>query len=690
MKIKKITIFFGIPLLLFFANAFLIWPLFLGGYTQQMGSIETVFMADAKFILENFPHLSWNQYWYTGFPFHLFYTPLLPALMALFHAIYPVIELASWYRIIVGVFYAAIPVSVYFFVRFITGKTVVGFLASLIFSFVPTLAYQMSAVGSMGWAHQGAPWRFLTLIFYGEGGHIMGLFFIPLALLFFIKFMRVGGYKNLLLASTITTLLALTNMIALIGFGVMLFITIFVEIMEKNWAGKFKRAVLTSLFSFGLSAFWYNLSFMKASVSIGTGGASGGVGQVYLRMLPLFFLLSPVIFILAAVGNKKSFKPILMALGWVVIFYLSAHFWFSSQTMLLPQPNRYVLEMDMGVSLILAWVGYLLVEKVFSAQKLWVKIIPLVLGLGVILWQPLKYTQAVWELAQPAKDITQTAEYQTASWLEKNTQGSRVYATGSTAFWLNTFANVPQIRGGNDGLASPRTLDGVYQINTGENAPKGKEGEVALGWLRIFNTPYIVINTPNSREYYHDYLRPERFTNNPEATKIIDLNGDEIYKITLKQPSLAQVVKKAGFDGLKPLKNAVDTKNLERYVNYIDGDNPTPAEFSWTGVGRAKIKTNLKPGEGVAVQIAYNPGWKAYIDNKSIPVKNDIIGFVYLDIQREGDIQIDLVYKKTWDVWLGYLITLLTVAGLVYYSKIKEEKVTILAEPEKKVEDDDE
>src|SRR3989441_6883742 len=67
---------------LFALQAWAIAPLFTGEFTQFRGSIEATFIANARFIADRFPDLSWYPYWYLGFPFELFYTPLLPAVVA--------------------------------------------------------------------------------------------------------------------------------------------------------------------------------------------------------------------------------------------------------------------------------------------------------------------------------------------------------------------------------------------------------------------------------------------------------------------------------------------------------------------------------------------------------------------------------------------------------------------------------
>lgn len=137
---------------------------------------------------------------------------------------------------------------------------------------------------------------------------------------------------------------------------------------------------------------------------------------------------------------------------------------------------------------------------------------------------------------------------------------------------------------------------------------------------------------------------------------------------------MATVVKKADFNNLKVLKNGVDVVNLQKYADYIDPPAPesrqNKAEFSWVKTGEAKIIADVKEGEGIVVQVSFDPGWKASIQGTQVPIKKDVIGFMFIDPGKTGNLEIKLNYGKTWDVWLGYIITLLAILGLINYGKL--------------------
>src|SRR5690606_16895338 len=59
------TLALDCALILILAAA-LVWPLFQAGYLRNWGSIESTFIADARFLTEHWPHPRWQPLWYCG------------------------------------------------------------------------------------------------------------------------------------------------------------------------------------------------------------------------------------------------------------------------------------------------------------------------------------------------------------------------------------------------------------------------------------------------------------------------------------------------------------------------------------------------------------------------------------------------------------------------------------------------
>jgi len=65
-------------LALYALTAVLVWPLFGALYLARWGSIESTFMAHARFLIEHWPHPQWQPLWYCGTRFDYIYPPALP------------------------------------------------------------------------------------------------------------------------------------------------------------------------------------------------------------------------------------------------------------------------------------------------------------------------------------------------------------------------------------------------------------------------------------------------------------------------------------------------------------------------------------------------------------------------------------------------------------------------------------
>lgn len=659
---------FLIPLGLLILNILVVYPLFKGGYTAQMGSIETAFLADAKFIYEHFPKLSWNPLWYLGFPFHLVYTPFLPYLLAFVHYLNPNLDFSTIYRFVSGLFYVLTPVTLYFFIKCLTKKTLPAVFAALAFSLLPSFVYLIESVRGIGEQFNFLPWRLLVLSVYGEGPHTVSLAFIPLAGLSFLSALKKPSFRANLLTALTVALVGLINWIGLVALVIILTVILVSELILGEAKRKFKNAVLICLISYGLLAFWFNFSFLKAS--LGFGYAGQGEPEIlanFVRFWPVWpFLLSlAVVGILGAFGNKPQLQSLCIFLLWFLIFGFVIFAWYYLGKAFLPQGPRYLVELEIGFCLLLG----LAISHIYRKIPRFFSPVFLIFALALMGYFSKGIFKNAWSILSKNPNIEKTYEYQIAKWLSENTKGERVYLTGSGAFWLNTFSNTPQVRGAADPASThPWWAHATYQINTSENAPKGKEGYLATLWLRALNVSYIVINYPHSQDAYRDYRNPEKFEGILE--KIYDdQKGNIVYKVPLKNPSLAQVVDKSKFEALKKPYNAVDLLSIEAYIDWVD-EKAKEADWQWLNNQEGKIRANVEENELISVQITYDKGWKAFANNQKLKTKKDVLGNLVIEPKKLGEQEIYLKHGKTWDIWLGYLITISTL-GLIIHNRKK-------------------
>ena len=166
-----------------YLNFVLIRFWFTGEFNQNLASIEISYIQMAKFWVES-GGAGWQPLWYLGYPWHVFYTPMLPALEVLANRLLD-LSFAGAYRVITGAGFVLVPISLYFFVWQI-GKSKTGALvAALFYSFVPSIiAVLFSGVAADTISALPEPRRFAILVRWGEGPHTIALVFLPLFGLF--------------------------------------------------------------------------------------------------------------------------------------------------------------------------------------------------------------------------------------------------------------------------------------------------------------------------------------------------------------------------------------------------------------------------------------------------------------------------------------------------------------------------
>src|SRR6266404_2934332 len=130
MKPGAASVRFSLPLdfvLVFLLAAALIWPLFKIKYADKWASIESTFIADARFLKEHWPHPQWQPLWYGGTRFDYVYPPALRYGTAALAKFYPMTE-ARAYHLYTAFFYCLGIAGVYLFVRVACGSRRAGAL----------------------------------------------------------------------------------------------------------------------------------------------------------------------------------------------------------------------------------------------------------------------------------------------------------------------------------------------------------------------------------------------------------------------------------------------------------------------------------------------------------------------------------------------------------------------------------
>jgi hypothetical protein len=299
----------------------------------------------------------------------------------------------------------------------------------------------------------------------------------------------------------------------------------------------------------------------------------------------------------------------------------------------MPQPDRYHLEMEFAAALVLGIFGAALVRRM--PRRLQICIVATLLFLGVLQFRHYRFF-ARNEIR--AIDIHQTIEYQAGTWLQHHLPGRRVFATGSVQFWLNAFTDDAQIGGGFDqGIVNREIPAMTYGIpyTTGNGA------DTAI-WVRLLGGQAIVASEKGGRDFYSFGWRDaEKFRGVlPELWRS---GADVIYAVPQRSASLAHAVH-ADEILWNPPVNVLDLKAARRLDAALEDPSLPVTPLAWKNESSLHISGLLQPADALFIQISYHPGWRAILHSKRVPIRPDGLGFMVLEPNCNGPCEIDMTY----------------------------------------------
>ena len=653
---------------------------FEGDFNQNLASIEISYIQMAKFWVEGGG--LWQPLWYLGYPWHVFYTPLLPFLEVLQHSIFG-FSYAHAYRVITGLGYVLAPLSLFLFVWQVSKSKTGAFISALFYSFVPSVISLIFAeVGVDTLSGILEPRRFTILVRWGEGPHILALVFLPLFGFFLSRFLEKNKIWDLLGACLFLALVALTNAIVLWA-AFLLMLSFFLSELTKDsveFISTCKKFLLFSITSAGLLAFWYNLPFVSTFFREGGSAFDNWKAMFPWGLLPLTAVFVVLFLIIKKLTSKFAGMPFavfwfLMLFGIVFVYYASGE----NRLEYVPQALRLNTEVDLALS-ILAGVCisnlYLFISqrKINAKYVQYVQFTLAVLIIGVlgipILIRARKLLDELPHYARPMTKIENTSEFRIAEKLKELTSGTdqRVLSPGNYGFWLNFFEHTPQLRGALYQSSTHYWPEHIYYQLT-----NGSDAAISLAWLKITNVGKLVYTTSASNEPYKDYKVPrEKFDS--VLSEIYTESGDVFYSVPLKNDVLAKVVDRSALKGLKKPTNAIDEEAINKYLSWLEEKSDKRIQVTSISNSHWQIKGEITEGEAVLFQQTYDSGWRAE-GKGNWKITKDPMDFMVLVPKNKGSFEVDLVYGKPFSVYFGYLITFATIVFIGW--KVAKEQLKL-------------
>ncbi|MEM2225284.1 MAG: hypothetical protein QXR47_04170 [Candidatus Caldarchaeum sp.] len=605
-------------------------PMFLGRITWNTSSIEVAHITQAKLLAMHWPTPGWNPLWYGGHPFKLAYHPMFLFIVNA-AAIILNTGVIEAYRRVAAFSLILLPVAVYFFVYSLSRSASAGFLTSIVL-----IGAQSIHSTILTYPHTAtAPSHVTVLALYGETPHILGLGLAFIAAALYNQYIS-SGRKMLGLATTLTiALVLLTNLVAAVSLTVLLLVLALISGWEE-----FKKLVVAYVFGLGVCLFAYDHEYLQALLAyIGSGSESRPITapDVALIIALIIIILLTAYALAKTVQKKTKDKLIPSAMMLSIVFTLVVVFYKFMGIELLPQAGRYRYgpEFDAAVIMLAVTSAYKLAQK---SEKI------VVVMSGTIVFAGLLYLQtlpAVWTMLRPGDSVVANSlEMKTIDYIKSlpgDVFGPRVYATGSIAFWLNVYADKPQVRGGFDtaGAVTPMWSHITYLVNTSPN------GSLAVSWLRAFNVRYVVVDMPSAPLPYKDYKHPEKFENLLPTLKQID--GIKIYETDSDLKAL-KLVKKPRT--IPVIKDVLDFYGLHNYLLLVEDKCDATLQYHAMSNNLIEARVdNLTEDCILLFKTNHDHRWRAYVNGREL--RPEIIGpnFMYFDLAAvRGPAEVKIKY----------------------------------------------
>ncbi len=640
------------PLALFLLNCYFARNLFGLEYSQFMGSIEAAYISISRYMIANWHDLSWFPLWYGGIPFQNSYPPFLHAVVALTAAILRMSP-AHAHHLVTAFFYSLGPVVLYALALRLTSSRWYSFWAALAYSVLSPSAFLIPAV-RIDLGTVLALRRFDALVFYGEGPHITSLMLLPAAVLCLDIALSKRTPIWYVVASIAMAGVVLSNWLGAAALAMAVFAYLLAGLGGSNILWAWLTTIGVGLLAYALACPWippstirdvqYNAQFI------------GNFAGVY-QTLPLYAALSAGLLILLKYVLQRFGTPAALQFFWFFALLTStvtlSSEWFKLS--ILPQPDRYHLEMELALCLAVAFTTKLLFDRMPQTYKA-VMVIALLLLCCIPVQRDRRYAR---NMVKPVQ-IEDTIEYKEAKWFDSHAGGGRVVAPGTISFWLNAFTDTPQLGGGFDQGIVNRTLRRAeYQIFSADGAGD-RAAQIAALWLNAYGVQAIAVGSQNSREVYKPFRRPEVFAGAfPEAMRD---GGDAIYWVPGRTGSLAHVVPRTSLVRDQPV-HGLDIRQVQTYVEALHDPSVAPTSFHWTSRHSAEIQAALRSDQAISVQVTYHPGWRATVDGRSCPLSGDGLGQMVVEPACDGACNVQLIYDGGWEMRLARIASWLSSAG---------------------------
>lgn len=655
MKNRRLTWLLDAVLLMLICG-FLIRPYWKFKYTDNWGSIESTFIADARMLKDHWPRPLWQPYWYVGTRFDYVYPPALRYGTAALAKYYPM-DPAKAYHLYTGFFYCFGMAGIYVLARVGSKRRWASFFAALIAAVVSPAYPLFPEVFEDGFRFGTT--KLNALVRYGEGPHMTALAWIPVALAFtWLALERrnrlwaiAGGLASAMVVSNnFYGATALAMLYPLVVWALWL--------QQRDWR-VFSLALWPPLVAYGLCAFWLTPEYLRITLrNMRYVSETGNRWSIWLALVAIVAFLS----ISNRSDRKRKANPwIIFVVGATLLFTLNTvgNRWMKFRV--IGEPMRLIPELDILYIFVIVAIGaYLWDRRRRFARG------AVVLGAAALIYTHANYLRHHRAIFPDRVDHQNVLYYKIPSWIAEHYPNSRSYVTGAVRFWFNTWHDLAQLGGSSEqGLENPTVMPAQWEI------VMGSDPEIATLWLQVMGVDLVATHGKNSEEWYKDFSYPDKFEGKLK-TVYDDGKENRIYEIPRRYRSLARVVDRAALNALPPKVEQAEKAPLAQVAAVYENGPEAPTTTRWIGTDELEVKANVAAGQSLIVQVTHDDQWRAESNLGPQPIAKDVLGFMRIDAQP-GVQWVRLRFEKPLSKTIGEILFFLTlfVTGWVIWTQRK-------------------
>ena len=513
-------------------------------------SFIPVTVALARFAQDN---SWWGNYpfWNLGSaPFKYLTGPILPAILVTLHKLLPGFSLFDLSYFVIFVSLLIFSAGWGIFSARLSNRRQVGVLVGAISLILPWHLFSSFAFGEVSaiLAQALTPWVLI-------GFRVQGLGHSEEKNLRAVRYKLIPAlsFAFLLLVNPVASIPAILGLVILGYFG------------DKKWEVGLKRTAVVVLSGWFLTLWWFTPGYWLTLFAAPSIGGRSAVGAFW-SLIGFLRILVPVAVAFAVVfwAFEKRDKFIKFAISWLTVFGIFTIFRFLADPKFWMDWTSWLGEVEVGIVLLITsftrhfekTFGQTLLKvrndavgltyasarhqvdqksetrvglaSSYFSKRLTALFLILYLFLGwLLVWQ----NRHFW---LPTKFVENRVEYKVGKILELETRNWKLetgndpvtFLSGSSAFWLNAFFDIKQVRGGADqGSTNKVWRQVVWEVR------EGSSGEKSYQVLANLGVDYLVVHTPDSSEFYHDFKNTEKFEENPSFAKIYGRDWNIIYGI---------------------------------------------------------------------------------------------------------------------------------------------------------------